>query len=124
RCKPQPRRPPGLRTGLPPRPSSADVTAQFQSALSCRTKGRTARRPPAGRRQRLSSTEEDVRTRVRKAEVMGGLILLVLIGILMGFVVARVRKRMGFGVTWSPWVTTVVVVGFILLLLYATSVSH
>jgi len=65
-----------------------------------------------------------VRTRVRKAEVMGGLILLVLIGILIGFVVARVRKRMGLGVTWSTWVTTVVVVGFILLLLYATSVSH
>jgi len=65
-----------------------------------------------------------VRTQVRKAEVMGGLILLVLIGILVGFVVARVRKRMGLGVTWSTWVTTVVVVGFLLLLLYASSVSH
>jgi hypothetical protein len=52
---------------------------------------------------------------------MGGLILLVLIGILVGFVVARVRRRMGLGVTWSTWVTTVVVVGFLLLLLYATS---
>lgn len=50
-----------------------------------------------------------------------GLILLVLIGILIGFVVARVRKRMGLGVTWGTWVTTVVVVGFILLLLYASS---
>ena len=30
---------------------------------------------------------------------MGGLILLVLIGIIVGFVVARVRKRMGLGVT-------------------------
>jgi hypothetical protein len=65
-----------------------------------------------------------VRTQVRKAEVMSGLILLVLIGILIGFVVARVRKRMGLGVTWSTWVTTVVVVGFLLLLLYASSVSH
>ena len=65
-----------------------------------------------------------MRTQVRKAEVMGGLILLVLIGILVGFVVARVRKRMGLGVTWSTWVTTVVVVGFLLLLLYASSVSH
>jgi len=55
---------------------------------------------------------------------MGGLILLVLIGILVGFVVARVRKRMGLGVTWSTWVTTVVVVGFLLLLLYATSFKH
>ena len=48
---------------------------------------------------------------------MTGLILLVLIGILIGFVVARVRKRMGLGVTWGTWVTTVAVVGFILLLL-------
>jgi len=55
---------------------------------------------------------------------MGGLILLVLIGIIVGFVVARVRKRMGLGVTWSTWVTTVVVVGFLLLLLYATSFKH
>jgi hypothetical protein len=55
---------------------------------------------------------------------MGGLILLVLIGILIGFVVARVRKRMGLGVTWSTWLTTVVVVGFLLLLLYATSFKH
>jgi len=55
---------------------------------------------------------------------MGGLILLVLIGTLIGSAVARVRKRMGLGVTWSTWVTTVVVVGFILLLLYATSVKH
>ena len=55
---------------------------------------------------------------------MSGLILLMLIGILIGFVVARARKRMGLGVTWSTWVTTVVVVGFILLLLYATSFRH
>jgi hypothetical protein len=65
-----------------------------------------------------------VRTQARKARVMSGLILLVLIGILIGFVVARVRKRMGLGVTWSTWVTTVVVVGFLLLLLYATSFKH
>jgi len=65
-----------------------------------------------------------VRPQVRKARVMSGLILLALIGILIGFVVARVRKRMGLGVTWSTWVTTVVVVGFILLLLYATSFKH
>jgi hypothetical protein len=65
-----------------------------------------------------------VRPQVREARLISGLILLVLIGILIGFVVARVRKRMGLGVTWSTWVTTVVVVGFILLLLYATSVKH
>jgi hypothetical protein len=56
--------------------------------------------------------------------VASGLILLVLIGILIGFVVARVRKRMGLGVTWSTWVTTVVVVGVLLLLLYDTSFKH
>jgi hypothetical protein len=56
--------------------------------------------------------------------VISGLILLVLIGILIGFGVARVRKRMGLGVTWSTWVTTVVVVGFILLLLWVSSVKH
>ena len=65
-----------------------------------------------------------MRPQVRKAEVMTGLILLVMIGILIGFVVARVRKRMGLGVTWGTWVTTVVVVGVILLLLYATSFKH
>ena len=65
-----------------------------------------------------------MRPQVRKAKVMTGLILLVFIGILIGFVVARVRKRMGLGVTWGTWVTTVTVVGFILLLLYATSFKH
>ena len=65
-----------------------------------------------------------MRPQVRKAKVMTGLILLVFIGILIGFVVARVRKRMGLGVTWGSWVTTVAVVGFILLLLYATSFKH
>ena len=64
-----------------------------------------------------------MRPQVRKAKVMTGLILLVFIGILIGFVVARVRKRMGLGVTWGTWVTTVVVTG-VLLLLYATSFKH
>ena len=84
------------------------------------------RRPciPAGRRQRLSSKDEDMPTPVREARVISGLTLLVLIGVIIGFAVARVRKRMGLGVTWSTWVTTVVVVGFILLLLYATSFKH
>ena len=65
-----------------------------------------------------------MRPQARKARVMSGLTLLALIGILIGFVVAQVRKRMGLGVTWRTWVTTVVVVGFILLLLYATSFNH
>ena len=53
-----------------------------------------------------------------------GLILLLLIGILIGFGVARVRKRMGLGVTWGTWVTTVVVVGIFLLLLWVSSYRH
>jgi len=81
-------------------------------------------RAPRWARSAFILKEEDVRPQVREARVISGLILLVFIGILIGFVVARVRKRMGLGVTWSTWVTTVVVVGFILLLLYATSVKH
>ena len=53
-----------------------------------------------------------------------GFILLLLIGILIGFGVSRVRKRMGLGVTWSTWVTTVVVVGAILLLMWVTAYKH
>src|SRR5690242_2610286 len=81
-------------------------------------------RAPRWAHSALILKEEDVRPQVRKARVMSGLILLALIGILIGFLVARVRKRMGLGVTWSTWVTTVVVTGVILLLLYATSVKH
>ena len=63
-------------------------------------------------------------TPVREAKVASGFILLLLIGILIGFVVSRVRKRMGLGVTWSTWVTTVVVVGLILLLMWVTAYKH
>jgi len=56
--------------------------------------------------------------------VASGLVLLLLIGILVGFGVARVRKRMGLGVTWGTWVTTVVVVGFFLLLLWVSAYKH
>ena len=63
-------------------------------------------------------------TPTREAKVASGFILLLLIGILIGFGVSRVRKRMGLGVTWSTWVTTVVVVGFILLLMWATTYKH
>jgi len=63
-------------------------------------------------------------TPAREAKVASGFILLLLIGILVGFVVSRVRKRMGLGVTWSTWVTTVVVVGFILLLMWVTAYKH
>jgi hypothetical protein len=63
-------------------------------------------------------------TPAREAKVASGFILLLLIGILIGFGVSRVRKRMGLGVTWSTWVTTVVVVGFILLLMWVTAYKH
>ena len=53
-----------------------------------------------------------------------GFILLLLIGVLIGFVISRVRRRMGLPVTWSTWVTTVVVVGFILLLMWVTAYKH
>ena len=63
-------------------------------------------------------------TPAREAKVASGFILLLLIGILIGFGVSRVRKRMGLGVTWSTWVTTVVLVGLILLLMWATTNKH
>jgi hypothetical protein len=63
-------------------------------------------------------------TPIREARVASGLILLLLIGILVGFGVARVRKRMGLGVTWGTWVTTVLVVGFFLLLLWVSAYKH
>jgi hypothetical protein len=63
-------------------------------------------------------------TPVREAKVATGFILLLLIGVLVGFGVSRVRKRMGLGVTWSTWVTTVVVVGIFLLLLWVSAYKH
>jgi hypothetical protein len=56
--------------------------------------------------------------------VASGFILLLLIGILIGFVISRVRKRVGLGWTWNNWVTTVIVVGFILLLMWVTAYKH
>ena len=53
-----------------------------------------------------------------------GLILLLLISVLVGFGVGRVRKHMGLGMTWGTWVTTVLVVSFLLLLLWVTTVKH
>jgi hypothetical protein len=56
--------------------------------------------------------------------VASGLILLLLISVLVGFGVGRVRKHMGLGMTWGTWVTTVLVVSFLLLLLWVTAVKH
>ena len=63
-------------------------------------------------------------TPAREAKVASGFILLLLIGILIGFVISRVRKRVGLSWTWSNWVTTVIVVGFILLLMWVTAYKH
>jgi len=63
-------------------------------------------------------------TPTREANVASGFILLLLIGILIGFVISRVRKRVGLSWTWSNWVTTVIVVGFILLLMWVTAYKH
>src|SRR5260370_17780018 len=94
----------------------------FNSEYCAERSGPGTLRAPADGRQRLSSKSGGTcETPVREARVISGLILLVLIGILVGFGVARVRKRMGLGVTWGTWVTTVVVVGFFLLLLWVSS---
>jgi hypothetical protein len=56
--------------------------------------------------------------------VTSGLILLLLIGVLIGFGITRVRRRMGLGVTGTTWlgiIATVVIIG---LLLWVTSVKH
>ena len=52
-----------------------------------------------------------------------GLILLGLIGVLIGFALSRVRRRMGLGVTWGMWVTTVVIVVLAGLILWASSLK-
>jgi hypothetical protein len=73
---------------------------------------------------RLCSKDGNVQLLIREAEVASGFILLLLIGILIGFVISRMRKRVGLAWTWSNWVTTVIVVGFILLLMWVTAYKH
>jgi hypothetical protein len=55
--------------------------------------------------------------------VASGLILLGLIGVLIGFALSRLRRRMGLGVTWGLWVTTVTVVIIAGLILWASSLK-
>jgi hypothetical protein len=55
--------------------------------------------------------------------VASGLILLMLIGVLIGFALSRVRRRMGLGVTWGMWVTTVAIVVIAGLILWASSLK-
>jgi len=56
--------------------------------------------------------------------VASGLILLLLIGVLIGFGWARIRRRMGLGVTWSTWAAVMAVVVIGGLLLWATQAKH
>jgi len=56
--------------------------------------------------------------------VASGLILLVLIGVLVGFGWGRIRRRMGLGMTWSIWATVIAVVVIGGLLLWATQAKH
>jgi hypothetical protein len=56
--------------------------------------------------------------------VASGLILLVLVGVLIGFGWARIRRRMGLGVTWTTWATVIAVVVIGSLLLWATQAKH
>ena len=52
-----------------------------------------------------------------------GLILLLLIGVLVGFGITRMRRRMGLGVTAGTWVAVITGVIVLGLALWAYSVS-
>ncbi len=53
-----------------------------------------------------------------------GLILLVLIGVLVGFGWTRVRRRMGLGVTWSTWASVIAAVVILGLALWVYSLRR
>ena len=55
---------------------------------------------------------------------MSGLILVVLIGLIVAYAYTRLRGKMKLGVTSKNWVAPVVVVGLVLLLLWATNTHH
>ena len=52
-----------------------------------------------------------------------GLILLLLIGVLVGFGITRLRRRMGLGVTGGTWLAVIAGVVVLGLALWAYSVS-
>jgi hypothetical protein len=56
--------------------------------------------------------------------VASGFILLVLIGILVGFGWTRIRRKAGVGVTWQTWATVIAGVVILGLLAWATQVKH
>ena len=80
--------------------------------------------PPAvvsayARRQRLTEN-----SRLQEVRVASGLILLLLVGVLIGFGWARIRRRMGLGVTWSTWAVVIAVTVIGGLLLWVTQAKH
>ena len=55
---------------------------------------------------------------------MSGLILVVLIGLLVAYAYTRLRGRMKLSVSGKNWVAPVVIVGVVLLMLWATHNGH
>jgi hypothetical protein len=49
-----------------------------------------------------------------------GFILLILIGVLVGFGYTRLRGKMKLGISGKNWIAPVVIVGIILLMLWAS----
>ena len=61
---------------------------------------------------------------VREARVASGLILLVLIGALVGFGLARLRGKLGMRTTWGTWISVIAAVVILGLALWAYSVKR
>jgi hypothetical protein len=55
---------------------------------------------------------------------MDGLVLLVFICAIAAFGWTRLRGKMKLGVSGKHWVAPIIVIGIILLVMYATHVSH
>ena len=55
---------------------------------------------------------------------MSGLILVVLIALIVAYAYTRMRGKMKLSVSGKNWVAPVVVVGLVLLLLWATNAHH
>jgi high-affinity Fe2+/Pb2+ permease len=62
--------------------------------------------------------------RYREASVTSGLILLVLIGVLIGFGLTRVRGKLGMRTTWGTWISVIAAVVIIGLALWVYSLKR
>ena len=60
-------------------------------------------------------------TALLEATVVSGLILLVLIGVLIGFAITRIRGRLGLRVTGSTWLGIIAFVVIMGLVLFVTA---